>query len=1597
MAFSQAKQLLTDAIDGCTLRTTEGEDNEEVQQQPVDSAQPKMEKMETIVTLPSTHKDKTRSRSDKARDRRERDRKEKKEKRGKRKDSYKSESRDDNHCIYCNLDFTSKTEFQLHVRSEEHSRVVMSDEGRLWRYRQPPRGLTAESYTLCKEWQQTAVCKLGERCSEAHSNAELIEWRTRFEYRQNKAKSAANKYGTCYIEKVLDQLVGASRPEGIMSDSIPGVACMSDKDTQVTVEEKVCETSWEFSLTSNRILHTVALLQHEHRQHFVIEDIKHIGLDGTNASVIVKTFNCPYNQEWSHPELRRFLSCASHEYKVRLKFNTDIFGTFRQTILFDFGSQPLLSRAVCVDVLPVSQAVALKSIRETILSTADKWDSTNSDMIKFEPPLNIDNVEDEAILKKYPAPQPSKFKIAESVLQPRLTETNYKQRMHQLLYIEEMAQFSQLAAYNVTTRLRLTTRYLLTPTSTSSSTAKYARPGEIFGRMKLDADLSEDTQAGRLILTKCNTVLLSPVLTKGKSKVTSKTDQKIENGDYELASQDNVTDLDLGKNQKPKVWECVIEDTGKSVLYVRLPTSLVTAMNLISDTDLKTEVQFQLNRLPMAEMHHALDRLQNLYMVYPLITKEKEQPIPWNPGKQWDESLDSRLNPKQREAILAITASVTISLPPILIIGPYGTGKTFTLGQAVRLLLKQPKTRVLVCTHSNSAADLYIHDYLDPAVQEGSCTTLPLRVYYRNRWVQTVHPVVQKYCLIDSDPASNLRYFRVPTENDLEDRHVIVTTLATSRCLADLNLPVGYFTHILVDEAAQAIETEAIMPLVLAGPNTRVVLAGDHMQLSPEVISTFAKEKKLDISLLERLYDLYPSSFSCKILLCENYRSHEAIINYTSELFYDQKLVGSAKQPKHDTWYPLTFFTARGEDIQDTNSTSFYNNSEVYEIVERVAELQKSWPKGWGVRNDTSIGVVTPYYDQVQRIRSELRKRKLFGVSVERVLNVQGKQFRAIFLSTVRTRRTCQTGSQESNADIDYGFLSNAKLLNTAITRAQSLVAVIGDPVAICTVGKCRKLWEKFLEICNQNTSIFGITWSSFRSQLDGIEFKKTFVFNPLAPEFVPRRQQQVDTWINMIQPQDHFLTQYPQFGISGGMFPPFPPTLLTNPRLPPMPYMNPLAVMPPPTASWISGGHMLPRGPSPPTSTLPRFPFWDSRPPAVIPRPPPIAPNVFRPVRFPRATFPPPPPPPPPLMSLSIPPPFTTLSDPFFSAKQINSPLNAITQKIDPSTFLTPPRIRSNSTGVRPQHPIPRPADILPQGITLAAMLASAQMQQVWYDHLLTNKGLAEAQAFRDLIVTSAANAAANVAANIVSQPPPQPILAEQLEAEMLQEVQPQHRFPDIFSSPWNKPEPLIEQKPIKPAIRSPDSGLAESTDTPPPDGLTDLLQSLFLSDSTDVLSSDTVWPGLQNLLNSNGTPSPNVPLYMKKSQHTLEEVPVEPQTQELITPKLSIPNDSPAHLQSSLGLSEPQMPEQRRNLTDEMIERMTAPDIPQVSQQQQAESQGTRNLTYAGVLRSQQDKETTDPLTRIRLLGTRGSQILDTDPNQQGGNKRFGFYSQW
>ena len=141
-------------------------------------------------------------------------------------------------------------------------------------------------------------------------------------------------------------------------------------------------------------------------------------------------------------------------------------------------------------------------------------------------------------------------------------------------------------------------------------------------------------------------------------------------------------------------------------------------------------------------MHNAVDQLGSVETVYPDTELAGLPEIPWSPASQWptdqtDSRLDARLNPKQREAVIAITCPRSLSLPPLLIIGPYGTGKTFTLGKAIERLLKderEEKNKILICTHSNSAADLYIKEYLHPyLLANKEANKKLLRVYYHNR------------------------------------------------------------------------------------------------------------------------------------------------------------------------------------------------------------------------------------------------------------------------------------------------------------------------------------------------------------------------------------------------------------------------------------------------------------------------------------------------------------------------------------------------------------------------------------------------------------------------------------------------------------------------------------------------------------------------------------------------------------------------------------------------------------------------------------------------------------------------------------------------
>lgn len=72
------------------------------------------------------------------------------------------------------------------------------------------------------------------------------------------------------------------------------------------------------------------------------------------------------------------------------------------------------------------------------------------------------------------------------------------------------------------------------------------------------------------------------------------------------------------------------------------------------------------------------------------------------------------------------------------------------------------------------------------------------------------------------------------TRTSLQSQDLAVApSRVTERCVVVVGCRcTGFFTHIFVDEAAQAMETECILPLALADTLTRIVLAGDYMQVT---------------------------------------------------------------------------------------------------------------------------------------------------------------------------------------------------------------------------------------------------------------------------------------------------------------------------------------------------------------------------------------------------------------------------------------------------------------------------------------------------------------------------------------------------------------------------------------------------------------------------------------------------------------------------------------------------------------------------------------------------------------------------------------------
>uniref|UniRef100_A0A669PFN7 Helicase with zinc finger 2 n=1 Tax=Phasianus colchicus TaxID=9054 RepID=A0A669PFN7_PHACC len=700
-------------------------------------------------------------------------------------------------------------------------------------------------------------------------------------------------------------------------------------------------------------------------------------------------------------------------------------GVFEQWVVFDFGSRPVLMRKLKVRVgrreAPQHIPTGRRSGRTVNFV---RWNRGNRIIV----PSVVRTSEDMDLLAKYKPAALSLESQREGGASAVITRINYRERMHSFLFREEEAEQALIAKLNLRVLISLTSMM-----QSLSMGMKIAQAGELFAEVPTPYNLSPDTDEGYLLNRSVPTAFLA-------------LDPPVDNRVYEVSVENKAT-------------------TEKTI-WLQIPKRCCSELNLKPKTSHNVEIQFQIDQLLFRQWHQAVDRLFDEKLVLPDVASCSIPCCLQQPQTG---------NSKQKLAISFITGQATSrrQVPPLLIYGPFGTGKTFTLAMATLEVIRQPNTRVLICTHTNSAADIYIREYFHKYVINGHPWAVPLRIIATDRPINLTDPTTQMYCCLTKDQ----RFFRYPTQEEIDRHQIIITTSMLSK---NLKVAPGYFTHIMIDEAAQMLECEALIPLSYATFETRIVLAGDHMQITPKLFCV-GDGQSADHTLLNRLFQFYQKekhevAMKSRIIFNENYRSTAGIIEFVSKHFYIGKgnaIHASGNIPPHPEIYPLMFCHVPGVAERDMSMISWHNASEIIQVIEKVEEIYQRWPHEWGVQDLKRICVVS-HGIQVSAIRQELRKKQLPDVVVENYENLpvpartpRGREFRVIIISTVHTSESLQV-----SASHNLEFFNEARVLNTIMTRAQSQVIVVGDAVALCSHGQCSKVWKRFIQECIEKGSI---------------------------------------------------------------------------------------------------------------------------------------------------------------------------------------------------------------------------------------------------------------------------------------------------------------------------------------------------------------------------------------------------------------------------------------------------------------------------------------------------------------------------------------------
>ena len=265
--------------------------------------------------------------------------------------------------------------------------------------------------------------------------------------------------------------------------------------------------------------------------------------------------------------------------------------------------------------------------------------------------------------------------------------------------------------------------------------------------------------------------------------------------------------------------------TGTDIYTHRSKDGIVLRLKLEASADISCRkkasvlvtVQFQLDRGYFERLHRAVEDLgiSAIRKIFPAkeVLGLNQQQIPQLSSIPKKLCLDNEFQSSALRKLLKCSPTA-----PFVLTGPFGTGKTRLIARAAYQIasLFGPNARVLICVHHRITANGYIEEYFGPL----NCSKVKAVRFVPNK---SHLPKVTNF---------TRQYIDTQTMKRKKETYQIVvcTNIAVSLLYHELGCKPGFFTHIFLDEAAQAFEPESMTPLLFADENTTVVLAGDHLQ-----------------------------------------------------------------------------------------------------------------------------------------------------------------------------------------------------------------------------------------------------------------------------------------------------------------------------------------------------------------------------------------------------------------------------------------------------------------------------------------------------------------------------------------------------------------------------------------------------------------------------------------------------------------------------------------------------------------------------------------------------------------------------------------------